>query len=69
MLRIKHRHYAVRQPRPHGGWEGCFCSFKCVDEYVSEVEADESKPDILTHELISLFEKKINENGIQDRIE
>lgn len=64
-LRIKHRWYAVRKPRPHGGWSGCYCSWDCTRKSIFE---NEQEPDLLTHELINIFEKEINEIGIQDRI-
>jgi len=64
-LRIKHRWYAVRKPRPHGGWKGVFCGFACVRNSIFE---NEEEPDLLTHELINIFEEQINEIGIQDRL-
>jgi hypothetical protein len=64
-LRIKHRWYAVRKPRPHGGYSGCFCSWDCARNSIFE---NEEEPDILTHELINIFEEQINEIGIQDRL-
>jgi len=64
-LRIKQRWHAVRRPRPHGGWEGCYCSWKCARESIYE---NSSEPDLLTHELISEFERQTKEIGIQDRL-
>ena len=64
-LRIRHRWYAVRMPGSHGGWTGCYCNWKCVREDV--YEGDE--PDLLTDELVSIFEANINNIGIQDRTE
>ena len=69
MLRIRHRHYAVRMPRPHGGFEGCFCTFDCVRKRLEFIEATKAEPDLLTHALIDGFDKKIQEIGIQDRTE
>jgi hypothetical protein len=68
LLRIKHRWYAVRLPRVHGGWEGCFCSWKCVKERLNDIETDQMQPEILRHQLIEAFETKTNQVGIQDRI-
>lgn len=34
LKRIKEKHYAVRQPLPHGGWKGCYCSFVCLSELI-----------------------------------
>lgn len=69
MLRIRHRHYSVRMPRPHGGWTGCFCSFDCVRKRLEFIEATKAEPDLLTHALIDGFDKKLQEVGIQDRTE
>lgn len=68
LLRIEKQSYAVRMPRPHGGWEGCYCSYKCVRSRLEFVESQEMKPDLLTHALIDAFEKKTIKIGIQDRI-
>ena len=32
--KIPHKHYAVRQPLCHGGWKGCYCSFKCLEKNI-----------------------------------
>jgi len=34
LSRIRTYHHAVRQPRITGGWLGCFCSFKCLREWI-----------------------------------
>jgi hypothetical protein len=65
LLKIKERWHAVRLPRAHGGWEGCFCSWKCVSDYW---RATEQEKDILTRKIIEIFEKKTREIGIQDRV-
>lgn len=64
-LRIAHRWYAVRKPRGMGGWVGAYCKWDCVRESMIEYEEE---PDLLTHELINIFEQQINEKGIQDRL-
>ena len=64
-LRIAHRWYALRKPRSHGGWTGCYCTWDCVRDSMVEYEEE---PDLLVHELINIFEKQINETGIQDRL-
>ena len=64
-LRIRHRWHAIRKPRPHGGWTGNFCNWNCVRKSMVEYEEE---PDLLTHELINIFEQQINEIGIQDRL-
>ena len=63
-LRIRQRWHAVRRPRPHGGWEDAFCSWKCVRESL----VPDDRENLLARELINIFEKKINETGIQDRL-
>jgi len=68
LLRIRQRWHAVRQPRSMGGWQGCYCSWKCVRDDWVERENFEMEEDILTKKLIDLFEKKTLEVGIQDRL-
>jgi len=65
-LRIKHRWYAVRRPRPHGGWLGSFCSWKCARE---SIFSEDLEPALLTRELIKIFGEQTDETGIQDRLE
>lgn len=60
-LRIKYRWHSVRVPRPHGGWVGSYCSWKCARESLV-------RPDLLTRELINIYDKQFNEIGIQDRL-
>lgn len=64
-LRIRHFWHAVRRPRSHGGWLGCFHNFDCVRQ---AVHWEGEEPDLLAHELINIFEKQTNEIGIQDRL-
>jgi len=64
-FRIKYRWYALRKPRPHGGWVNCYCGFKCLRE---SLLTDGEEPDLLTRELINIMEKEINKIGIQDRV-
>lgn len=35
-LKIAHEHYSIRKPRYKGGWSGCYCSWKCLED---EMEA------------------------------
>jgi hypothetical protein len=58
---IEHRHYAVRRPFTSGGWFGCYCSWECV-------RADTDNSQTIVFELIDIFESKLSEIGIQDRI-
>ena len=69
LLKIQYRHYAVRMPREHGGWQGCFCSWKCVEDRQSFIETDSEEPNLLLRDMIEAFAKKTEEVGIQDRIE
>lgn len=59
---IKYRHYAVRLPLHTGNWKGCYCSWKCVRDTLTE-------SDVVEHELINIFEEQLLKIGIQDRIE
>ena len=62
-LRIRHHWHAIRRPRPHGGWTGVFCSFKCLREFIIPDE-----PDLITNQLINDFEKDFKSVGIQERV-
>lgn len=68
LLRIPFRHWAVRMPREHGGWVGCYCSWRCVKDRASFIEQDRSEPNPLLGDMITAFEKKTEEVGIQDRV-
>jgi hypothetical protein len=68
LLRIPYRHYSVRMPREHGGWQGCFCSWKCVQERQKFIEIDSGEPNLLLKDMIEAFAKKTEEVGIQDRV-
>jgi len=68
LLKIRHRWYAVRQPRSMGGWDGCFCSWDCVRKWQKEKEDFEMEEDLLTKKLIDIYEQKTKEIGIQDRL-
>ncbi len=65
-LRIRHKWHAIRKPRYNGGWVGSYCSWKCVRE---SILSDGQEPDLLTREMVNIFEKQINEIGIQDRLD
>ncbi len=60
---LRRRWHAVRMPRPHGGWKGCFCSWKCVRDQLLLFP----KPEIITDLMINLFEKQINSIKVFDR--
>lgn len=59
--KIPKRCYAVRCPLENGGWLGTYCSWNCL--YLS------GKGGETTEELISRFEKEMNEKKIIDREE
>lgn len=59
---IQFRHYAVRLPLHTGNWLGCYCSWKCVRDTLSDT-------DVVEHELINIFEEQLLKIGIQDRRE
>lgn len=53
--------YAVRAPvLPGGGWCGCYCSWKCVKNDMTNIS-----PDMESY--IRRFEKQLNEYGVHDR--
>jgi hypothetical protein len=53
--------HAVRRPLENGGWVGCYCSWKCVRESLSDVDST------LQNEMINTFENDCIRYGIQDR--
>lgn len=63
--RIRERWHAVRMPRPGtaGGWRGQYCTWKCCRDAVVELE----KVELLTISMINVYEKYMNEIGIQSR--
>lgn len=56
-LIIDRPHYAVRVPLNHGGWSGCYCSWKCVEE-----DNPPCHPD-----LIQIIKDKLIVFGIRER--
>ena len=57
---IPYPHYAVRKPILYGGWQGCFCSWECVQNSLLESESP-----ILA--LIPQFQNQLLTIGIQER--
>lgn len=53
--------HAVRFPVSGGGWEGCYCSFECIDKVDTRIVDDRDNI------RISQIENIIKENGIFDR--
>ena len=53
----------MRRPLVHGGWIGWYCSWNCTRESINdEIHTGVSY-------LIDYYDKKINEMGIQDRLD
>lgn len=65
-LRIRRKYHAVRVPMIFGGWQGCFCSWKCVRDNIVETE-NRTSIDIMTR-LTNIYEDQINTYKILDRI-
>jgi hypothetical protein len=65
---ILSRFRAVRMPRPHGGWIGCYCSFTCLNDALTTKEQEEGQIDVLTRAMVVQLETRIQEVGIIDRI-
>ena len=65
--RIRRKWHAVRMPRATAlaGWMGCYCNWDCCRMAV-DVVLDQGQD--ITLELIDIYEKKIKEIGIQERI-
>lgn len=59
--KVQFKHYAVRKPLYNGGWIGCYCSWQCVKDSMSET-------DVVELDLVNIFEKQLNNIGIQDRV-
>jgi len=73
LKKIKKMEYAVRKPIFTGGWNGCFCSFKCVLDKINEEIGnlgdgntdEEDLAAIVLHNLtIPEIQKTIENNGI-----
>lgn len=68
--KIRAYHHAVREPRVRGGWRGCFCTWKCVRDFikVDTIPDDDHLEEFeLRMGLVDLIEKEMNEVGIEDR--
>jgi len=57
--KIAKKVYAVRIPKPAGGWIGCYCSWKCTEKDITE----ELK---IVPRMIKIVQKEIESVGIQD---
>lgn len=62
-LKIANRYWAIRAPRPHGSWEGVYCSKNCIlADYSTNV------PDIARDALVDRILDQLENFGIQDRL-
>lgn len=62
--RILSRAYAIREPLPHGGWMGCYCSPQCLKESLSSDDATNA----LTTSVIDRVVDQLYATGIFDRL-
>lgn len=58
---IPMKHYALRKPLALGGWKGCFCSFTCLNDSVTDTT------DLITPILLSIMTELIYKIKILDR--
>ena len=68
--KIQYSWYAVRSPKPSGGWAGCYCSYECVRNDIDRSDESEQSKELneIIESLINVFELKMNQIGIQDRL-
>lgn len=64
-LKIANRYHCLRQPRPTGGWLGCYCSWNCIREYLKKNE----EANILLETMIKVYEDQMNIYHVYDRID
>ena len=63
--RIRHRVHGVRKPQPYGGWDGVFCSWRCV---IENIENQDNLEDIVIQlELVKYIKEQLDQIGIIDR--
>lgn len=76
---VDSRRYAVREPLVRGGWHGCYCSWKCVEEDVDErTQADDNvvaaaksnkllpTEALLVHNMINRAREQLTRYGLHD---
>lgn len=70
-LKIRTYFHAVRLPHLIGGWSGCYCSWKCVLDYIyadfDDETSDEYNKYILHVAIVRAMDDLMNEIGIADR--
>lgn len=66
--RIRSYHHCLRLPMLTGGWMGCFCSWKCLEDRVMEYKTDEDNiTDITIQDLVVKIKDEIEKKLIYDR--
>lgn len=55
---VENKYYSLRMPLIHGGWKGCYCSFKCLAEDI---------PDELISLMVGRMKEQLETIGIRDR--
>ena len=63
--RIADRWNSVRVPKLNGGWEGCFCSWDCANDW----HDNSNSYDDVTAKLLWIFARQCYEIGIYQRID
>jgi hypothetical protein len=58
LRKIAKRWHSVRRPLLHGGWQGCYCSIKCVKEQANNSHVIS---------MINKMEDQLINIGIRDR--
>ena len=65
--KIAKKCYALRIPVVHGGWQGCFCSKRCLLENEDYFDIDAGEPNVLTVNMVDIVHNQLRDIGIQDR--
>lgn len=63
LRKIAKRHYAVREPLLYGGWQGCYCSFKCIDVMLKKRQSTNERINLM----LDTVAAQLHTYGIRDR--
>lgn len=55
---ITERTHSLRMPLSHGGWKGCYCSFRCLSDDI---------PDEITSLMVGRIKEQLDTIGIRDQ--
>ncbi len=68
LLKIRRRWHALRIPIMGGGWQGCYCTARCIEDALATPIAFDShiSADIVMLGLLDEMEKDIKAVGVQD---